>query len=153
MVTGIGESGPIIGYAYILLRSAIAAYLILQGWKALGRGDGTPILLVAAALVDIVSGQFGQPSIQGFAVFMSGLALACSNQSGMESAPKASRSLDERIVSEMARTVRAERPKRRIRGRSLIAEAIIDTPGQRIGSNADSGLQDGVTRDAAPERE
>src|SRR5271157_6473731 len=81
----VAESGPILGYAYILLRLAICVYLILEGWNALGRGEGTPILLVAASLVDMASGQFGQPSTLGFAVFTAGVALASMNRSGVTS--------------------------------------------------------------------
>src|SRR5208283_2719645 len=81
----VAESGPILGYAYILLRLAICVYLILEGWNALGRGEGTPILLVAASLVDMASGQFGQPSTLGFAVFTAGVALASMNRSGAPS--------------------------------------------------------------------
>jgi hypothetical protein len=67
------------------------------------------MLLVAASGLDLVSGQFGQPATLGFVVFTSGLTLASINRSGT------------------AATVPIEwRPSRPIRGRSPVAEAIIN---------------------------
>ncbi len=122
----VGESGPIVGYTYIFLRLTICVYLIIEGWKALGKGHGTPILLVSASLVDMVSGQFGQSSMLGFAVFTAGLALASTNRSenadtvtGVSKVWEPARSRELKVLP---------RPvPRRIRGRSPIAEAIINS--------------------------
>ena len=123
----VAESGPILGYAYILLRLAICVYLILEGWNALGRGEGTPILLVAASLVDMASGQFGQPSTLGFAVFTAGVALALMNRSGVTSPSTDTGATRDR--REALRILEApDRPTRLIRGRSRLAEAIINAP-------------------------
>ncbi len=105
----VAESGPILGYAFILLRLSICWYLVRESWGALNRGQATPVLLVAATGLDLVSGQFGQPATLGFVVFTSGLALAAINRPGAGTA------------------VPAEHRKiRRIRGRSPIAESIIN---------------------------
>jgi hypothetical protein len=137
----IAESGPILGYAYILLRLSICAHLVCGGWKALRRGQATPILLVAASLVDMVSGQFGQPSMLGFAVFTSGVALASMNRSA---APAISlESGDTKASSGAPRiTPATARPARRVRGRSRIAEAIINAPGTKGESAVGSGAED-----------
>jgi len=108
----VAESGPILGYAFILLRLAICWYLLRQSWEALGRGQATPLLLVAATGLDLISGQFGQPATLGFVVFTSGLALASINRSSVRIAVP----IEKRSI-------------RRIRGRSPVAEAILNDPG------------------------
>jgi hypothetical protein len=136
----VAESGPILGYAYILLRLAICVYLILQGWNALGRGDGTPILLVAASLVDMASGQFGQPLTLGFAVFTAGVALASMNRSGVPSLSTDSGAT--RARPEALKILEPpDRPVRLIRGRSRIAEAIINAPETKRSTAVDSATE------------
>jgi hypothetical protein len=108
----VAESGPILGYAFILLRLAICWYLIRESWSALNRGQATPLLLVAASGLDLISGQFGQPATLGFVILTSGLALAAIDRPGV------------------AATVWVNNQAiRRIRGRSPIAESIIASPG------------------------
>ena len=113
----VAESGPVLGYAYILLRVAIFAYLLRVAWEAANRGQATPLLLVAASGVDMISGQFGQPSTLGFAVFTSGLALASANSSVFRA-----------VIS-------TERPRvQRMRGRSSVAEKVLNERGAIEGS-------------------
>jgi hypothetical protein len=107
----VAESGPILGYAFILLRLSICWYLVRESWNALNRGQATPLLLVAATAPDLVSGQFGQPATLGFVVFTSGLALAAINRPGA-----------------VAALPELDRKTRQIRGRSPIAESIINSP-------------------------
>jgi hypothetical protein len=104
----IAESGPILGYAYLLLRLWICGFLVRQAWRALGRGQAMPFFLTAAAGLGLISGQFGQPTILGFAVLSAGLSLAAS-----ASAPLPHVSL-----------ISHDR-ERRTRGRSSVAEAIL----------------------------
>jgi hypothetical protein len=104
----IAESGPILGYAYLLLRLWICGFLVRQAWLALARGQAMPFFLVAAAGLDLISGQFGQPTILGFAVLSAGLSLASSTEARL--AP----------ISLVNR-----KRERRIRGRSAAAEAIL----------------------------
>jgi hypothetical protein len=104
----IAESGPILGYVYLLLRLWICWFLVRQAWLALGRGQSMPFFLVAAAGRDLISGQFGQPTTLGFVVLSAGLSLASS-----ASAPLA------------AIRFTNGKQERRIRGRSAVAEAIM----------------------------
>jgi hypothetical protein len=104
----IAESGPILGYAYLLLRLWICGFLIRQAWLALGRGQSMPFFLVAAAGRDLISGQFGQPTILGFAVLSAGLSLASSAPASL--APV---------------LLTSQKRESRIRGRSAAAEAIL----------------------------
>jgi hypothetical protein len=110
----VGESGPILGYAYLMLRVAICLFIALRCWGAVARGQALPFLLIASSGLDLISGQFGQPTILGFAVLFSGLALAAIDDSVPE--------VDLQAPQE---------PERRIRGRASVAEAILR--GEAIG--------------------
>jgi hypothetical protein len=70
------ESGPVLGLAYILWRFALTFQIGWLCWKSLKRGNLLPTFLFAAGCVSLVNGQFGQPTILGFAVFTMGLTLA-----------------------------------------------------------------------------
>src|SRR6516165_1129148 len=114
----VGESGPILGYAYLMLRMAICVFITRRCWAAVVRGRALPFLLIASSGLDLVSGQFGQPTILGFAVLFSGLALAAIDDSEVE--------VDEQVP---------QKPIRRIRGRAPLAEAL-----QRFGDRATTPL-------------
>jgi hypothetical protein len=104
----VGESGPILGYAYLMLRVAICLFIARRCWAAVARGQALPFLLIASNGLDLISGQFGQPTTLGFAVLFSGLALAAIEDPDPE--------VDLQVAQE---------PKRRIRGRGPVAEAIL----------------------------
>jgi hypothetical protein len=104
----IAESGPVLGYAYLLLRVWICLFLIRQAWLALGRGQSMPFFLLAAAGRDLISGQFGQPTILGFAVLSAGLSLTSSAPASWAPVPSLN-----------------GRQEQRTRGRSAVAEAIL----------------------------
>jgi hypothetical protein len=105
------ESGPVLGSAFIALRLAILIYLARRALHALReRGDALPGLVLAAGLMDFATGQWGQATTSGFAVFTAGLCLAAC--------------ADEETEPEEAPT---ETP-RRIRGRGIHAQKI---PGER----------------------
>jgi hypothetical protein len=104
----IGESGPILGYSYLILRLAICLFIVRRCWVAVGRGQALPFLLIASNGLDLVSGQFGQPTTLGFAVLFSGLALASIDDADSEA--------DQQV---------SQKPARRIRGRAPVAEAIL----------------------------
>jgi hypothetical protein len=72
----LNESGPIIGLAYILWRCALAFRVLWLTIKSVIMGNLLPLLLLGSSFLPMISGQFGQPTILGFAVFTTGLALA-----------------------------------------------------------------------------
>jgi len=72
------ESGPLLGYAYILLRVVLGCVLGIEAWKAARDRRPAAMVLLGACLLDVIAGQFGQPTTLGFAVFGAGLTLAMS---------------------------------------------------------------------------
>jgi hypothetical protein len=122
------ESGPILGLAYLAWRCALVGRL---GWlclKSVRLGNILPILLFSAGFVPMLSGQFGQPTILGFAVFVTGLAFAARNE--------------ETSIPKPAPTVPASRfesARPRIRGRSVYADRL---HGPNVGDGQQNGSAD-----------
>jgi hypothetical protein len=73
------ESGPILGFAYLIWRTLLTAKLGLFSFRKLKEGEIFPLLFFAAGFVPLLNGQFGQPTNLGFAVFVCGLCLASAN--------------------------------------------------------------------------
>jgi hypothetical protein len=73
------ESGPILGLAYLVWRTMLTVHLGLFSLRQLKRGQILPIMLCCAGFLSLLSGQFGQPTNLGFAVFVCGLCLAAGN--------------------------------------------------------------------------
>ena len=77
------EMGPILGVAYVALRCGLVLWI---GWlclRSVRLGNVLPLLLFSSAFLPMLSGQFGQPTILGFAVFAAGLTLAARNQESL----------------------------------------------------------------------
>lgn len=77
------EMGPILGVAYVALRCGLVLWI---GWlclRSVRLGNVLPLLLFSSAFLPMLSGQFGQPTILGFAVFAAGLTLAAHNQESL----------------------------------------------------------------------
>ncbi len=70
------ESGPVIGGAYLLLRVGLVVWLVWVSIKMGQQRNVLPFLLLGCCAPSLVSGQFGQPTELGFAVFGGGLTLA-----------------------------------------------------------------------------
>lgn len=71
------ESGPVVGATYILLRGVIVVAVGLAGLRSLRRDANTlPLLIFTGGFIEILQGQFSQPSSLGFAVIAGGLSLA-----------------------------------------------------------------------------
>jgi hypothetical protein len=78
------ESGPILGFAYLIWRCVLVFNLGVLSFKQLKRGEILTIMLYLAGFVALLTGQFGQPTNLGFAVFLGGLCLASANKTPSE---------------------------------------------------------------------
>jgi len=70
------ESGPVLGLAYVLCRVGIVIMIGLLCLRSVRAGNLLPLLLFSASFLPLLNGQFGQPTVLGFSVFVTGLALA-----------------------------------------------------------------------------
>jgi hypothetical protein len=94
------------------LRLAIVVELLRRALRALReRGDVLAGLLLAAGLMDLATGQWGQATVSGFAIFTAGLCLAASGdheeETEAEDVPEAPRRIRGRGV--FAERIRGER--------------------------------------------
>ena len=106
------ESGPVLGLGYIALRFAMLWRIWVVAKKSFSNGSSLPLLLLSAMGLDLVTGQFGQPTELGFVVFTCGLCLVPAE--GHSSQP------DENTPSSQ---LQVEGGKK-IRGRSRYAEIL-----------------------------
>ena len=76
----IGESGPLLGLAFILWRVALTAKLFFASLRSLKGGEVLSILLFSCAFLGLLNGQLGQPTTLGCTVVLCGLCLAATRQ-------------------------------------------------------------------------
>jgi hypothetical protein len=74
------EIGPVLGVAYVGLRCALVVWIGVLCLRSVKQGNVLPLLLFSSSFLPMISGQFGQPTILGFSVFTTGLALAARNE-------------------------------------------------------------------------
>jgi O-Antigen ligase len=117
------ESGRVLGVIYIFWRVALVAYVFVLCIRALKLGNLLPLFLFAAGFVSIFNGQFGQPTILGFAVITFGLTLAAMNS------PETDLPTPEEAV-----------PVRRVTRRSVYAARLHDPAPDSPASNGSSHL-------------
>lgn len=70
------EMGPIMGLIFLGMRVGLAGWMFFRSLQLAKEKSMLPILLFGVCGVLIVNGQWGQPTILGFAVFIGGLCLA-----------------------------------------------------------------------------
>lgn len=70
------ESGPVLGTAFVLWRVGLVIAIARLCLRSVKLGNTLPLLLFSASFLGLLNGQFGQPTILGFAAFGVGLALA-----------------------------------------------------------------------------
>jgi hypothetical protein len=96
------ESGPVLGLAFVLWRSGVAVHVLVLCLRSVRRGNLLPLLLFSSSGLPLMNGQFGPPTILGFAVFTTGLALAARNADDESeisaTAPVGSERASERVV-------------------------------------------------------
>jgi len=73
------ESGPVLGLAFIIWRCSVVVWIGLLCLRSVRRGNVLPLLIFSSVFSPVLTGQFGQPTILGFVVFTTGLALAAQN--------------------------------------------------------------------------
>jgi hypothetical protein len=74
------ESGPVLGLAFLLWRCGVAGHILVLCLRSVRRGGNVlPLLLFSSGGLPLMNGQFGPPTVLGFAVFTTGLALAARN--------------------------------------------------------------------------
>lgn len=79
------ELGPLLGLGFIAYRCWLAVHVMMSGWRSLrDEGDSLSWLLGCASFLALLSGQWGPPTILGFAVFGAGLALAAAKPAECE---------------------------------------------------------------------
>lgn len=72
------ESGHVLGFLAILYRLGLGLFLLRYALFALRLGAQLPLILFAVYGFNLVNGNFGQPTMQGFTVLVAGLGLAYS---------------------------------------------------------------------------
>ena len=116
------ESGPVLGLAYVIWRCALVVSVGLLCLRAVKVGNILPLLIFSSSFLPLINGQFGQPTLLGFTVFATGLAMAALKDSS--AAPPAE-----------------EMPKRRSRPlprRSSYAERLHGSPVGAAHGNGDN---------------
>jgi hypothetical protein len=105
------ESGPLLGLAFIALRVGLAGRMLRVARGALREhDDALPMLLLGAAIMDMLFGQWGQSTASGFAVLTTGLCFAAGE--------------NEEAEAEAAPAEDAPPAPRKRRGRAIHAAAI-----------------------------
>lgn len=72
----IGESGILIGLMFIIWRLCLVFKLGYYSLMASLKGNGLPMILLAAAIFNLLTGQIGQTTIQGFTIMGIGLIIS-----------------------------------------------------------------------------
>lgn len=72
----VGELGPLLGLAVIMLRLGLSAEITIAAYRRLTEGDLLPWLLLGFALLNIPQGHWAQPTALGFFTLIGGLMLA-----------------------------------------------------------------------------
>ena len=85
------EIGPVLGLFYIILRISICVYLFKVAAFSARSGNFLPMLLFGSCFLLIITGQFGQATTLGFAVFGAGLTLAASREKINETSSRRNR--------------------------------------------------------------
>ncbi|QDK83655.1 hypothetical protein EXU85_08620 [Spirosoma sp. KCTC 42546] len=78
----VGELGPILGIALIILRVRLALKIALACYSNLKRGYMLPWLLLSYGILLLMQGGWAQPTALGFCTLTSGLMIASLNNTG-----------------------------------------------------------------------
>ena len=84
----IGELGPLMGIAAILIRLGFCFEVTIGAYKKLVLGDLLPWMLLAYCLTNIPQGQWAQPTSLGFGILIGGLIMASLRDTGRPASKK-----------------------------------------------------------------
>jgi hypothetical protein len=115
------ESGPILGWLFVLWRVILTFNVGIVSYRALKAGNTLPILLFGAAFFAILNAPLGQPTSAGFAVILAGLCLSAARQK---------HSPAETAAPEL-------RPPPTLRGRSIFAARLHERPLDQANGSVD----------------
>lgn len=73
----VGEMGFIVGVLVILLRVIFSIDIFSRSYKAMLKGNILPWLLLSFGFLQVLRGQWAQPTVLGFSTLIGGLILAC----------------------------------------------------------------------------
>jgi hypothetical protein len=76
----IGEMGLLMGFIVILIRVAFSISTLKKAIKDLRRSNPLPWMLISFGFMQILQGQWGQPTALGFSIIAGGLVLASMNR-------------------------------------------------------------------------
>ncbi|MDQ2823859.1 MAG: hypothetical protein M3R29_00205, partial [Verrucomicrobiota bacterium] len=116
------ENGPVLGLAYVIWRFALFIRVGLLCLKSVRLGNLLPLLLFSSCFFSLLIGQFGQPTILGFAVFTTGLALAARNEEALP-------------IATPADSARAKPASQIVRSRSVYADRLHGSPASQDHTN------------------
>lgn len=77
----IGEMGPLLGLALILIRVSLSIEFVVIGYKKLIAGNMLPWVMIGYILMMVPQAQWAQPTALGFSTLIGGLFLASLHQS------------------------------------------------------------------------
>jgi len=80
----IGEMGLILGFGLIAVRTAWVVVYLGKAWAAVGRSNFLPWMLASFGMVNILQGQWAQPTSLGFSVLLGGLIIAAFRENDEE---------------------------------------------------------------------
>lgn len=84
----IGELGPVMGVAVILVRLGLSSKLAILSYQKLIKGDLLPWMLLSFGLLTIPQGGWAQPTSLGFCTIIGGLILAAVKRSRLKKSIK-----------------------------------------------------------------
>jgi len=89
------ELGPILGLGFIAFRIAIVYHLLKHSLRSLRHNHGLALLIFSACALLVLNGQWGPPTIQGFAMFGAGLCLAAAKPLPKRTSAQVKRSISQ----------------------------------------------------------
>lgn len=72
----IGEMGIILGFLIILIRSYLVLIFLNKAWDSLKYGNILPWMLMSFGIINLLQGQWAQPTSLGFGILIGGLVIA-----------------------------------------------------------------------------